>query len=269
MAPGRRVQSPAVKAKGTARESAKCPTLSWIQVNAVLAMKPSSSIVMVQVALVSKSRWYCIAAFLETTFVTVDGAWSRWSKWGSCIGPCGSSAGIKNRTRTCDDPSPLNDGNDCIGSGIQHSNCNTELCPRDGGWSQWSEWVGCTATCYGNGGIHTRKRYCTDPLPLRGGDECSTGESQEWEACGQYLCPVWTTDTRLGYANFHYSAPDYLHTNECDVHPAETNAKLPANYILGALGNNPQLSVAMDFGFDVTINGVYLKNSQNSFARNQ
>lgn len=118
-----------------------------------------------------------------------------------------------------------------------------------------------------------RKRHCINPLPSRGGDECSSGAGEEWEPCGQYLCSVWTTDTRLGFqpsaAYFHYFSPDYLYTNECDLHPLDYAGIFPANYILGAVGNDPQLQVTMDFGFSVTITGVYLKNSQNSGYHNQ
>ena len=120
-----------------------------------------------------------------------------------------------------------------------------------------------------------RKRFCANPLPLRGGDNCSIGESQQFEVCGEYLCPVWTEDTRLAYdaavttPYFHQTAPDYLYTNECDVHIGDPNGKYPGNYIISNFNNNPQLHVTMDFGFSVVIKGVYLKNSQNSISKNQ
>jgi len=50
----------------------------------------------------------------------------------------------------------------------------------DGGWSTWSEWGDCSATCAE--GQKTRTRNCTNPPPKNGGKDCR-GEKKETQAC--------------------------------------------------------------------------------------
>ena len=49
------------------------------------------------------------------------GSWGTWSSWSSCSSTCG---GWTWRTREC---YPL--GSECLGSGGEIKNCNTETCP--------------------------------------------------------------------------------------------------------------------------------------------
>ena len=55
-----------------------------------------------------------------------DGHWGRWGSWGSCSVSC--DQGQKIRTRTCDDPSPKNGGNDCPGESVQNAPCVMKSC---------------------------------------------------------------------------------------------------------------------------------------------
>ena len=56
----------------------------------------------------------------------------------------------------------------------------------DGGWSEWSNYGECSATC--GKGSHTRNRKCNSPLPSGGGSTCS-GESLETKDCEETRCP--------------------------------------------------------------------------------
>lgn len=56
----------------------------------------------------------------------------------------------------------------------------------DGGWSIWSDWNTCSVTC--GGGEQHRHRYCTNPTPKFGGENC-TGHSVEDKECNDNPCP--------------------------------------------------------------------------------
>ncbi|XP_072179392.1 LOW QUALITY PROTEIN: uncharacterized protein [Diadema setosum] len=56
----------------------------------------------------------------------------------------------------------------------------------DGGWSNWSLWSECSLTCAG--GIQSRTRTCTDPVPQGGGINC-TGEELGERICNDVPCP--------------------------------------------------------------------------------
>ena len=56
----------------------------------------------------------------------------------------------------------------------------------DGGWTEFSDWSDCTATC--GGGTEIRTRTCSNPTPANGGAEC-TGSDVETQTCGDVVCP--------------------------------------------------------------------------------
>jgi len=116
----------------------------------------------------------------------VDGGYGEWSAFGSCSAPCGG--GIATRTRSCVNPAPANGGRDCarFGSEIETKVCNTQSCPLNGGFSEWTLWSACSAKC--DGGIRTRTRACTNPAPSNGGAPCS-GIDRQVEACNTNKCP--------------------------------------------------------------------------------
>ncbi|KAL0974019.1 hypothetical protein UPYG_G00214320 [Umbra pygmaea] len=67
---------------------------------------------------------HCI--WLTSEMIKLDGGWGMWSPFGSCSQSCGG--GVQFRTRECDNPSPANGGQTCVGSGSQFQPCNNQDC---------------------------------------------------------------------------------------------------------------------------------------------
>ncbi|XP_053317615.1 A disintegrin and metalloproteinase with thrombospondin motifs 3 [Spea bombifrons] len=63
-----------------------------------------------------------------TNQVKQDGNWGTWTKFGSCSRTCG--IGVRFRTRQCNNPMPVNGGQDCPGLNYEYQLCNTEECPK-------------------------------------------------------------------------------------------------------------------------------------------
>ena len=51
-----------------------------------------------------------------------------------------------------------------------------DLDVADGGWSSWTTFTQCSRTC--NGGSQTRRRTCTNPSPMKGGQLCLNSEGK-------------------------------------------------------------------------------------------
>ncbi|XP_078312843.1 uncharacterized protein LOC144619278 [Crassostrea virginica] len=118
----------------------------------------------------------------------VDGNWASWGAWGQCPVTCGG--GVVRRSRTCSNPPPKHGGNDCVGDAHDTKPCNTNLCPVDGAWSDWSSWSPCSKSC--GEGHETKTRTCTNPAPEHGGKDCP-GDSKETRAC--IGCPAGSSLT--------------------------------------------------------------------------
>ncbi|XP_022085075.1 A disintegrin and metalloproteinase with thrombospondin motifs 6-like [Acanthaster planci] len=118
----------------------------------------------------------------------VDGGWSAWQPYGPCSVTCGT--GQKMRTRTCTNPPPEHGGQTCTGSSTEYLQCsNAQACsvPVNGGWSAWQPVGGCSVTC--GGGVQSRTRTCTNPIPQNGGLLCS-GPSTDSQPCNTQSCPT-------------------------------------------------------------------------------
>ena len=62
----------------------------------------------------------------------------------------------------------------------------------NGGWTDFEEWSVCSKKC--DTGTQTRKRFCTNPIPENGGNDCE-GNSTVTQECNPHGCPVngaWT-----------------------------------------------------------------------------
>jgi len=58
----------------------------------------------------------------------------------------------------------------------------------DGGYTQWTPYSQCSATC--GGGMQQRTRTCTAPAPANGGKDCSIyGPGSQSQKCGTIPCP--------------------------------------------------------------------------------
>ncbi|CAC5413765.1 HMCN [Mytilus coruscus] len=56
----------------------------------------------------------------------VNGNWGPWGSYGECSVTCGT--GMQTKTRSCNDPSPANNGNPCDGLGTSSKSCTMEAC---------------------------------------------------------------------------------------------------------------------------------------------
>ncbi|CAP37084.2 Protein CBR-UNC-5 [Caenorhabditis briggsae] len=127
--------------------------------------------------------------------IYVDGGWSEWSPWiGTCHVDCPllrqhahrirdpqSVLPHQRRTRTCNNPAPLNGGEYCKGEEEMTRNCKVP-CKLDGGWSSWGEWSACSSSCH-----RFRTRACTVPPPMNGGQPCF-GDDLMTQECPSQLC---------------------------------------------------------------------------------
>ncbi|XP_050404334.2 uncharacterized protein LOC126820417 isoform X1 [Patella vulgata] len=116
--------------------------------------------------------------------VLVDGGWSTWSST-PCSVTCGR--GTRKKFRHCNNPTPVNGGNNCIGDITESVTCTQPSCPVkvNGGWSTWSN-TRCSVTC--GQGTRTRFRHCNNPTPANGGTGC-IGKGSGNIDCNLEECP--------------------------------------------------------------------------------
>jgi len=107
----------------------------------------------------------------------------EWNDWveGECDLPCGGGISIHTRTEKV---SAEHGGDECPGDATQEVSCNTQECPVDCVWSEWT--IGeCSQTC----GEGKRNNTRTKVLAQFGGKECE-GEGSAVEDCDLPECPV-------------------------------------------------------------------------------
>ncbi|XP_048245093.1 uncharacterized protein LOC124148984 [Haliotis rufescens] len=76
----------------------------------------------------------------------------------------------------------------CV-AGYTGDRCQEQIV--NGGWSGWSLWSDCSATC-GQTGLRSRSRHCDSPAPQHGGLDCK-GETTQAEPCNRLQCPACIT----------------------------------------------------------------------------
>ena len=119
----------------------------------------------------------------------IHGGYTRWSNFSDCTLSCGG--GLQTRVRSCANPTPQYGGRNCshLGSSNETILCNTQLCPIDGGYTEWTNFTLCTKSCAK--GTQFRNRSCTSPKPMYGGFNCSRlGPDHEGRTCNDFPCPI-------------------------------------------------------------------------------
>ena len=142
-------------------------------------------------------------------------SFSEWSTWTACPVSCGVGRHLRERECLTRGKIQVN----CIGALRDLASCNTQPCPGieraymyvlcrrgcypkyiciasftillylsvNGGWSNWTDWTECSLTC-DPGGVQTRERNCSNPMPAFGGNDC-VGDSVETKQCNKRPCP--------------------------------------------------------------------------------
>ena len=164
----------------------------------------------------------------------INGGWTNWTEWTNCSSVCGG--GIENRTRTCTNPVPAHGGAYCEGNSSEAQTCNSLACPVDGGWTNWTDWAECSASC--GRGNQARTRTCTKPAPAHGGAQCE-GISSETQICNSHACPIdggWTNWTEWTNCSADCGGGNQTRTRNC-ANPA------PAHGGVHCEGNSSETQV--------------------------
>ncbi|XP_071100024.1 SCO-spondin-like isoform X1 [Haliotis cracherodii] len=146
----------------------------------------------------------CVGLATETTTLPcnntncpVDGGISPWTQWTNvpCPASCGVVSKIDIRTRTCTNPSPQFGGRECSETRFETRStvCLNNLCPIDGGLSNWAPWSqpACPVTCGTSSLSRTRERFCNNPTPAGGGRACTQPLRETGTLlCGTDPCPI-------------------------------------------------------------------------------
>jgi len=120
----------------------------------------------------------------------VNCTWSDWT-WENCSKSCGG--GNQNGTRTVAQPAKYG-GRECEGSTTASQSCNSQECPVDCTWNEWS-WGSCSASC----GNATQSGTRTISQPAEHGGINCTGPSSDTRNCNLTDCPAPTNITKVIY----------------------------------------------------------------------
>jgi len=125
----------------------------------------------------------------------VNCEWSTWSSSGTCSESCGGGNQIYVRSHRV---KSKNGGQDCDGLFHKTERCNTNSCPRDCKWTNWSTSGSCSKSCGGGNQRYLRTHLVT---AQNGGQQCP-GTSQKFEKCNTQSCPT-SIDNFSGMYTFH------------------------------------------------------------------
>ncbi|CAI5448044.1 unnamed protein product [Caenorhabditis angaria] len=172
--------------------------------------------------------------------IYVDGGWSEWTPW---IGTCHVDCALlrqhahrirdphdvlphQRRTRTCNNPAPLNGGMYCKGDEESTRNCKIS-CKLDGGWSSWSEWSACSSSCQ-----QFRTRTCTVPPPMNGGQTCFGNDILIEECPAQSCNPLLNSNSN---SNSNNDFERYV-ISDTAVYGSVASILIVATFILAIFG---------------------------------
>lgn len=115
----------------------------------------------------------------------VDTTYSSWESLGTCSKDCGT--GVIQKQRHCIE------GDTCAAGATEtiFEACNTQECPVNGNWGEWTTWSKCSKEC--GTGTQQRTRECNNPAPSNNGQDCQgsdalTSHLQE-QNCNEIECP--------------------------------------------------------------------------------
>lgn len=166
----------------------------------------------------------------------VAGGWSHWSDWAACSKSCG--VGLQQRDRTCSNPYPDHGGDHCFGDSTEDRVCFSRPC-ANGGWSSWTTWGTCSASC--NGGLKSRQRICNNPPPSLLGRQC-VGNSIEYISCNNGLCQVLPSTQKV-----------YFAVNTPTGHLYSDNSPVFSKIVIN-VGNDYDISTGQ---FTTSVPGIY------------
>ncbi|RMX45920.1 hypothetical protein pdam_00011012 [Pocillopora damicornis] len=178
----------------------------------------------------------------------VDGGFSEWSDWTTCSVSCGN--GFQLRHRNCTSPPPAHGGKSCEGKNFTDvRNCSTTECYSkvDGGFSKWSAWTTCSASC--GTGLQLRYRNCTNPPPAHGGKNCESRNIYEGRSCNMKAC-----QSDVGFVNANTGAGG----------PGDEEEHGSNEYFVAMI----VFAVALAFSILIGITACYVLRDQSSRNRN-
>eukprot|EP00106_Octopus_bimaculoides_P000596 XP_014768038.1 PREDICTED: SCO-spondin-like [Octopus bimaculoides] len=207
----------------------------------------------------SCQKCFCSNGTIECLNITKNCCkYAEWTSWGSCSQTCG--VGVKHRYRKL-----LTSGNRCSSEYlIQNETCTLGNCPFDcivndlgynnddiiresaceicicenyremcrpqpnaivhANWTEWTQWTECSRSCQ-PGGLRSRTRFCSNPLPRCGGDKCS-GDAVEVKPCNEqeFCCTYtpwsfWSSCSASCGPGIQTRQRQSMDKNNCDVDP--------------------------------------------------
>jgi len=119
--------------------------------------------------------------------IPLNCTWSGWSQWSNCSLACGGGISTQTRTKS---PAARNGGVDCVGNASQTTPCNTQNCPINCVWTNWSAYSNCSQVCGGGVSVSTRTQ---NPPAQYGGTPC-VGNATDSVPCNTQICIdcAWT-----------------------------------------------------------------------------
>ncbi|XP_059156001.1 uncharacterized protein LOC131941036 [Physella acuta] len=143
-----------------------------------------------------------------------DGQWNTWTEW-ECVLECGKYG--HTRSRACDNPPPVSDGDDCHGETQlrRDSDCGKNVtCPSECTFGRW--FWDCTRSCENcDGDCDKFTGTCS---------RCKTGYGSPELSCSQF-CPAYTFGANCLGRCMEKCGAECLDKVEGTCPPTETNNK--------------------------------------------
>jgi len=140
--------------------------------------------------LITPAQWGgqpCDGGALKTEYCNeqpcpIDCSWGEWSHYSICSKTCGGGTMERAREKVAE----LHGGKPCNGLSSESMQCNSQGCPQDCEWGQWTTWTPCSAEC-GGGSI---KRFRDVVVKQAFDGEACVGAAEEEAGCNFDACPV-------------------------------------------------------------------------------